>query len=153
SAALRGGAGIVRLAVPQEVLPIAAAANPCYLTAPLPQDDEGRISAHAEKPLLDLTGTHDVLALGPGLGRSPGLTALVHALLEKTALPLVLDADGLNALQGHTDRLRHRTAPLVLTPHPGEFARLRGTDPAAVQADRQGLAVNFAAAHRVVLVL
>jgi ADP-dependent NAD(P)H-hydrate dehydratase len=153
SAALRGGAGIVRAAVPQEILPIVAGGNPCYLTAPLPQDDEGRISAGAEKALLDLTASHDVLALGPGLGRSPGLNALVHALLEKTALPLVLDADGLNALQGHTDRLRHRSAPLILTPHPGEFARLCGTDVATVGADRQGLAVKFAAEHRVVLVL
>jgi NAD(P)H-hydrate epimerase len=153
SAALRGGAGIVRVAVPADVLPIVAGGNPCYLTAGLPQDDDGRLSAHAEKALLDLAGAHDVLALGPGLGRSPGLNALVHALIEKTPRALVLDADGLNALQGHTERLRHRSAPLLLTPHPGEFARLCGTDVAAVQADRQGLAVNFAALHRVVLVL
>src|SRR5438094_2789071 len=64
-AALRGGAGIVRVAVPHEVLPVVAGGNPCYLTAPLPQDDDGRISAHAEKPLLDLAAAHDVLALGP----------------------------------------------------------------------------------------
>ena len=95
----------------------------------------------------------DVVALGPGLGRNEALTALVTAVLAHTTAPVVLDADGLNALQGHTDRLRRRSAPLILTPHPGEFARLLGSDVAAVQARRQALAVSFAAEHRVILVL
>src|SRR5438552_7509100 len=74
SAALRGGAGLVRLAVPAEVWPIVAAANPCYLTAPLAQDSAGRISAEATAEILALAETDDVLAIGPGLGRSPALT-------------------------------------------------------------------------------
>src|SRR5437762_2476503 len=84
-------------------------------------------------PLLPLIQANDVVALGPGLGRSPAITAVVSAVLAQPA-PLVLDADGLNAL--HTDRLRGRSTPAILTPHPGEFARLIGSDVATVQAAR-----------------
>ena len=153
SAALRGGAGLVRLAVPAEILPIVAGANPCYLTAPLSQDTEGRIAKEASGALLTLVEANDVLALGPGLGRSEQLTALVFRLLSEVQKPLVLDADGLNALEGQTVRLQSRPAPTVLTPHPGEFARLLGTTIKAVQDRRQELAVPFAAKNRVILVL
>jgi ADP-dependent NAD(P)H-hydrate dehydratase len=153
SAALRGGAGLVSVAAPQEVLPVVAAGNSCYLTAPLAQDGAGRLAAAAEPELLRLAAAADVVAAGPGLGRSPDITALMLALLERSAVPLVLDADGVNALQQHADRLRGRTAPVVLTPHPGEFARLVGLDVPAVQARRRELAVRFAAEHGVVLVL
>src|SRR5262245_720299 len=142
-AALRGGAGLVRLAVPQEVLPIVAGANPCYLTAGLPQDERGRLAESAEAELLALAQANDVVAAGPGLGRSPAVTALILALLDKTSTPLILDADGLNALQGQTERLGRRAGgaarTLIMTPHPGEFARLLGSDTAAVQAQRQEL--------------
>jgi len=74
-------------------------------------------------------------------------------LIAQTQTPLVVDADGLNALQGQVAQLRGRAAPLILTPHPGEFARLLGSDISAVQGDRQGLAVRFAAEHRLVVVL
>jgi NAD(P)H-hydrate epimerase len=152
-AALRGGAGLVYLATPQEVQPIAAAANPCYLTVPCPQDDNGRLHGDAEGPLLVAAKGKDVIALGPGLGQSDAITQLLTALLDQVPLPVVLDADGLNAMVGHTDRLRGRSAPLVLTPHPGEFARLLGISIAAVQAQRQQTAVRFAAEHGLVLVL
>jgi ADP-dependent NAD(P)H-hydrate dehydratase len=153
SAALRGGAGLVKLAVPESILPLVAVANPCYLTAPLPQDEHGQLADQAEGELLSLARANDVLALGPGLGRSPAITALVSSVLTQAQLPIVLDADGLNALQPHTERLKGRSAPLVLTPHPGEFARLLGSDVATVQSQRQELAVRFAAEHGVVLVL
>jgi NAD(P)H-hydrate epimerase len=153
SAALRSGAGLVYLAVPQDILPIVASANPCYLTVPLPQDEEGRLDATAAPVLLQTARSNQVVALGPGLGRGAGVTTLVHTVLAQVQLPLVLDADGLNALQGHTDWLSARTAPLILTPHPGEFARLVGSDVATVQARRQELAVRFAAEHRVILLL
>src|SRR5205823_10626735 len=84
--------------------------------------------------------------------RSPQLRQLLPQLLAQSDRPVVLDADGLNAFDGQAERLR-RPAPLVLTPHPGELARLAGTDIAAVQADRRGLAVRFAAEYVVVLVL
>jgi NAD(P)H-hydrate epimerase len=153
SAALRGGAGLVRLAVPQEILAIVAAANPCYLTASLPQDSEGRFAAGAEAELLNLASANDVVALGPGIGQSQGITALVCAMLTKTRVPLVLDADGLNAIQHLTDHLKGRAAPLILTPHPGEFARLVASDVAGIQAARQESAVRFAAEHGLILVL
>jgi NAD(P)H-hydrate epimerase len=153
SAALRSGAGLVKLAVPEEILPIVADANPCYLTASLPQNEQGQLSNSAESQLVALALANDVLAMGPGLGQSPDITSLVSALVAKTQIPMVLDADGLNAMQHCTDRLKGRRAPLVLTPHPGEFARLIGSDVHTVQAQRQELAVHFAAEKGLVLVL
>jgi NAD(P)H-hydrate epimerase len=153
SAALRGGAGLVRVAVAEGILPLVAAGNPCYMTAPLPQDEQGRLAAAAEPHLLDLARASDVVGCGPGLGRGPGPDALVAAVVSRVAAPLVVDADGLNALQRRTDLLRARPGPTVLTPHPAEFARLAGGDTAAVQADRQGRAARFAADHGVVVVL
>jgi NAD(P)H-hydrate epimerase len=153
SAALRGGAGLVKLAVPEGILPIVASANPCYLTAPLTQDDNGQLADRAQAELLSLTQANDVLAIGPGLGRSSAITALVAAVLAQTSIPVILDADGLNALQHHTERLKSRAGPLILTPHPGEFARLLDSDIATVQSQRQNLAVRFAAEHGLVLVL
>jgi NAD(P)H-hydrate epimerase len=152
-AALRGGAGLVCLAVPEGILTTVAGANPCYLTAPLPQDEQGRFAPPAESPLLALAALNDVLALGPGIGRSTALSNLVTALLSRTDKPVVLDADGLNALEGAVTTLSNRSAPLILTPHPGEFARLLHTDVGSVQARRQELAVHFASTHRLVLVL
>jgi NAD(P)H-hydrate epimerase len=153
SGALRGGAGLVYLAVPETILPIVATANPCYLTAPLPADANGQFSKRAEAWVLSLAQGKDVLALGPGLGPGRAITALVLGVLGQVPLPLVLDADALNALQEHTDSLRGRKAATVLTPHPGEFARLLGCDVPTVQARRQELAVRFAADLGVVLVL
>ncbi len=153
SAALRGGAGLVRLAVPEEVVPLVAPANPCLMTAGLPQDELGHLGPQAEGQLLALASAHDVLAVGPGLGRGKALPGLLLAVLGGVQRPLVLDADGLTALQQHADRFHDRNPPAVLTPHPGEFARMIGTDTQTVQARRQELAVRFAAAHGVVLAL
>jgi NAD(P)H-hydrate epimerase len=153
SAALRSGAGLVEAAVPEGILSVVAGANPCYLTAGLPQDELGQLSEAAEAALLARAQLSQVIALGPGLGQSPAITALVSAVLARTTLPVVLDADGLNAMQHGTQRLKGRAAPLILTPHPGEFARLLGSDVPSVQARRQELAVRFAAEHGLVLVL
>jgi NAD(P)H-hydrate epimerase len=152
-AALRSGAGLVYLAVPLEILPIVATANPCYLTAPLPQDEQGRLAEQAEKSLLDLAEAKDVIAFGPGLGRNSAITALLLSLRTQMRTPMVIDADGLNALEGQTDRLRNGAGPCILTPHPGEFARLIGTDIATVQGQRRELAARFASDYQVVLVL
>lgn len=153
SAALRGGAGLVRLAVPEGILPLVAAANPCYTTAPLPQDEHGRLSAAALPQLLELVRGNSVAALGAGLGQGDDIGVLVVATLEQTSTPLVLDADALNVLAGRLDALRKHQGPVVLTPHPGEFARLLGCDIPTVQARREELAARFAAAHGVVVVL
>jgi ADP-dependent NAD(P)H-hydrate dehydratase len=153
SGALRGGAGLVRLAVPEGILTIVAAANPCYTTAPLPQDERGRLSAAALPELLDLMRSNSVAAIGPGLGQSAALGDIIAAMLEPTTTPLVLDADALNVFVGRLDALRKHRGPVVLTPHPGEFARLLGCEIAAVQAQRQELAADFARTHGVIVVL
>jgi ADP-dependent NAD(P)H-hydrate dehydratase len=152
SAALRGGAGLVRVAVPRDILPIVAAGNPCYMTAPLAQDTDGRLDATAANDLLTLARANDVVAIGPGLGHSSAMTALLVKVLDNLQMPVVLDADGLNAFVHNTAQLR-RSAPLVLTPHPGEFGRLLNIDIATVQANRRELAIGFAAENSLVLVL
>ncbi|HEX5269453.1 MAG TPA: NAD(P)H-hydrate dehydratase [Gemmataceae bacterium] len=153
TSALRGGAGLVRLAVPADILPIVAAGNPCYMTAPLPDDGQGRLSPLAEGELVRLATASDVVAAGPGLGHEPPVGAAVRALLAHFSGPLVLDADALNVLAGQTEALRGRAVPPVLTPHPGEFARLLGRKVSADPAERREVAVSFAAEHGVVLLL
>ena len=152
NAALRGGAGLVRVATPQEVLPIVAGGSPCYMTHPLPQDADGRLDESALTPLLAVARDNNVVAIGPGLGRSSAMTTLLATVLERLELPIVLDADGLNAFVQHTARLR-RPPPLILTPHPGEFSRLLNIDVGRVQAHRRELAAAFAAENDLVLLL
>ena len=153
AAALRGGAGLVRVAVPEDILPLVASANPCYTTAPLPQDAHGRLSAEALPQLLELVRGNSVVELGPGLGQSGELGDMLAFVLEQTTTPLVLDADALNVLVGRLGALRKHRGPIVLTPHPGEFARLLGCDIPTVQARRRELAAEFARTHGVVVVL
>jgi NAD(P)H-hydrate epimerase len=152
SAALRGGAGLVRIAAPREVVPIIAASNPCCMTAPLPNDADGRLDPSAEAEILALARTASVIAIGPGLGHTSAMTALLVDVLGRVQLPVVLDADGLNSFVHHIALLR-REAPLILTPHPGEFARLLNIEIKAVQAHRRELAAAFAAENNVVLLL
>jgi NAD(P)H-hydrate epimerase len=153
SAALRGGAGLVRVAAPQGIYHIVAAGSPCYMTAPLPHDEGGRLAADAAPELLALIKDNDVLAIGPGLGRSPGVEQVVGQALSYAEIPVVLDADGLNAMAGQMHRITNRKAPLILTPHAGEFARLLGCDVSTVQVNRQELARRFAFDHKVLVVL
>jgi ADP-dependent NAD(P)H-hydrate dehydratase len=153
SGALRGGAGLVFVAVPETVVPVVAAANPCYLTVPLPDDGSGRHAWEAIPSVLEEAGKADVVVCGPGLGKGDVIAGLIEEVVAHVTRPLVLDADGLNALGHPPSLLSEREAPTVLTPHPGEFARLLGTDTATVQQDRAGRAVPFAEAFRVVLVL
>jgi len=150
--ALRGGAGLVTVATPEPVQSIVAATQPCALTAGLPMNAEGRISASSESIVMPLAAKADVLAVGPGLGGGLGVTETVTALLTLSDRPVVLDADGINVLGRKPGVLRRRAA-LVLTPHPGEFARLTETTVAEVQASRESQAVSFAREFGVVLAL
>jgi len=125
-AALRGGAGLVRLAVADRCLETVAGYEPSYMTAPLPDDIHGRISGAAHTRIVELAQSTTVVAIGPGLGRSPDLDRLVALLYRRMALPMVCDADALNALSKNPESLSHHDGPRVLTPHPGEFARLVG---------------------------
>ncbi len=151
--ALRGGAGLVRVATPAGCQPIVAAGNHCYMTAPLPEDAAGRLAPAAAEELVALAGANSAAAVGPGLGLTAALPDLLLGVLAQTTVPLVLDADALNALAGRTADLRLHHGPVVITPHPGEFARLIGRDIPTVQDDREGLAARFAAAHGAVVVL
>ncbi len=153
TAALRGGAGLVRAAVPESILSLVAAANPCYTTAPLPQDERGRLGTAALPDLLELFRSHSVAVVGPGLGQSGELADAVTAVVERTTTPLVLDADALNGLVGRLGALRKHRGPIVITPHPGEFARLLGCDIPTVQASRRESATEFARLHGAVVVL
>jgi NAD(P)H-hydrate epimerase len=156
--ALRGGAGLVQVATPAEILPIVAGYEPSYLTAPLPQDAEGRVAVAAADTVIELAAQSSVLALGPGLGQSEQVTHVVRRILDQVALPIVLDADGLNALARILNgslicEVFQRSSPLILTPHPGEFARLTRTTAGELQQQREQVALQFADRHKVVLVL
>jgi ADP-dependent NAD(P)H-hydrate dehydratase len=152
SGALRGGAGLVTVATPEPVQPIVAAAQPCALSIGLPVNTEGHIAAAAEQKLVPIAAEYSVLAVGPGLGAGLGVTEVVTALMTLTDRPIVLDADGLNCL-GSKPQILHRSSPTVATPHPGEFARLRGISTSIVQQNRESLALSFAREFGLVLVL
>ena len=122
-AALRSGAGLVRLAVAQGILPIVASMEPSFTTIALAEDRAGRISARAVGAVLDAAGDNDVTAFGPGVGVSGQVRTVLAALLERD-IELVIDADGLNNLAVMKDWQGKVRANLILTPHPGEMKRL-----------------------------
>ncbi len=154
-AALRSGAGLSTVATPARVLNSVASFAPEIMTEPLPETNAGSIAVAAigTGQFLELTKPMTVVAIGPGIGRHPETVQFVHEAVHQTKVPLVLDADGLNAFEGHTQLLDGRRRPLVLTPHPGEMSRLTGMPVKAIQADRLNIARNFARNHHVVLVL
>jgi ADP-dependent NAD(P)H-hydrate dehydratase len=153
-AALRSGAGLVTLAVPDTCLEVAAGFEPCYMTVPLPCDDEGRLSWASHERIVDLARPATCVALGPGLGRSRDLDRLVAWLYQNVAQPIVVDADALNALSVDPDHLAHPAGPRILTPHPGEFRRLIGDqDQRFGPNDLTGEAIRVAQQHNMVLVL
>jgi len=123
-AALRAGAGLVRVATPKSVLPIVAAIEPSFTTIALPEDDAGRISAVAIHAVLEAAGQNDAVAFGPGVGTSGALRSILEQLLEQQNLRLVIDADGLNNLAGLKNWPARLKAKPILTPHPGEMKRL-----------------------------
>jgi NAD(P)H-hydrate epimerase len=152
--ALRSGAGLVRVACPAEVQPTVACLEPSYMTYPLPCDSEGLVAFPETRPALERLLEHaDVVAVGPGLGRSAGLNGMIEWIVENVTQPAVLDADALNALAERVEILTRHRGPRILTPHPGEFARLTGRPTTEIQADREGHAVVFARTYGVVLVL
>lgn len=123
--ALRIGAGLVYLGVPESIYAIEATKLNEPVVFPLP-DHDGMLSAEAVPNILERLPKMDAVLLGPGLGQSDGTFAVLKAVLKSAQCPVVLDADGINLLRGHMDILRGRVLPTVLTPHDGEFARLFG---------------------------
>jgi ADP-dependent NAD(P)H-hydrate dehydratase / NAD(P)H-hydrate epimerase len=150
--ALRSGAGRVSVATPRTSQPIVAAMGAEYMTLPLDENADGRVTRDAVERLLDFE--QDVMAVGPGLGTGPDVTAFVEALIERTDGPLILDADALNALAAHPERLQtDGSRQIIITPHPGEMARLAGTSVDEVQASRLDVARDFAVAHQIYVIL
>jgi NAD(P)H-hydrate epimerase len=125
---------------------------PEFMTEPLPESKDGVVTAQAVERVLELS--HDVVACGPGLGRGQGVAEFVRALLDRCTVPLVLDADAITVLAADPGRLVGREErDVIITPHPGEMARLVGMSSDEVQASRLEIARNFAVAHHVFVVL
>ena len=137
--ALRAGAGLVFLGVPESIYGIEAVKLNEPVIFPLP-DESGRLSADAVPEILARLPRMDAVLVGPGLGQSEGTLAVVRAVLENAQCPVVVDADGINVLSAHRDLLRGRKLPTILTPHDGEFARLGGV----IGEDRMSAAAALA---------
>jgi hydroxyethylthiazole kinase-like uncharacterized protein yjeF len=152
-AVIRAGAGLVTVAVPETLHDIMEAKLTEVMTASLPDSDKGRLARGAKQRILTLLDGMDALAIGPGLSTDPEVVALIKELLPGVKVPCVLDADALNALAGDTDVLRKMQAPVVVTPHPGEMARLMGTSTREIQRDRLAVATSAAADWNVVVLL
>ena len=150
--ALRSGAGLVTVATPASCVPIVASMAAEYMTEALPESQHGSVAAGAIDAILELN--HDVIACGPGLGRHPAVAQFVRSLLDRSTVPLVLDADALSVLEDDPSSLAGKEdRDVIITPHPGEMARLVGSSVEEVQANRIEVAANFAATNRVYVVL
>jgi ADP-dependent NAD(P)H-hydrate dehydratase len=153
-AALRSGAGLVRVACPHDIQNVVAASYPGYTTFAIRQHADGSFAEGSVAEISEFAKDASVVAIGPGLGRAPATVALVRQVLEALyEVPVVLDADGLFAVSPYTEEFKSRTAPLVLTPHPGEFARLTGEVAPKSESERAEQAGAFASRFRCVLLL
>lgn len=146
--ALRSGAGLVYLGVPESIYAIEAVKLTEPIVFPLP-DAQGMLSKDAVGPVLEMLPKMDAVLIGPGLGQSEGTMAVLEAVLMDAACPVVIDADGINLLSGHKDILRGRAASSVLTPHMGEFLRLG----CSADGDRVSAAARMACDLGAVVVL
>jgi NAD(P)H-hydrate epimerase len=157
NSAMRTGAGLVTLSIPKSLYPVAA--RRVFLevmTKPLPETSEGALGLSAYNNIFDFCKKADVLAIGPGLSKNLSTQRLVRRIITNVNKPLVIDADGLNALVGHLGLLQSAICNLqsvVLTPHPGEFSRLTGKPVGYIQKNRERLAKLFASDYNTVLVL
>lgn len=150
--ALRAGAGLVTVAAPRSAQPVIAAHGAEYMTEGVDETPEGTVHFSAVDAVLGIDA--DVTVVGPGLGRGEGVTTFVRELLDKSEGPLVLDADALNAFADEPALLVGRDGrDLIITPHPGEMARLVGCTVEDLQADRLGIATDFARRHNLYVVL
>jgi len=156
-AAMRAGAGLVTAAVPAAAMALVGTVAPELMTWPLATNRAGQVNAEnlASEPLAELLAGKTVLALGPGIGQAPETAQFVAGLLSATRIPAVIDADALNILAAKPVLLAKlaRSQRMVLTPHPGEMARLAGISTAEVQANRLEVAREFAQRMGVTLVL
>ncbi|MGD9128267.1 MAG: NAD(P)H-hydrate dehydratase [Planctomycetia bacterium] len=152
-AALRGGAGLVRVAVPDVCLETVASFHPAYTTVPLPCDGAGRIGKTSLKLIIQQAEQATVVALGPGLGQSEAIQGVVGELWQSLSQPMVVDADGLNALGLDETLHANHAGPRIITPHPGEFARLLGGKKLEDLEQRNEAAVKMAKQAGITVVL
>ena len=150
---LRSGAGLVTLGVPSGLNDILEVKLTEVITVPLPETKSRALSHEAGKVILELSRGYDCMAIGPGIGKEKETFHLVWYLIEHSTVPMVLDADGINAISGNTDILKHKKHELVITPHPGEMARLIHLTIDDVQSNRIEIARNFAQRHKCTVVL
>lgn len=157
-AAYRSGAGLVTVATPLDCLPVVAGSSLELMTEPLAQTPGGTLSPEALARAVELAAERDVLALGPGISADPSTGEFVRSLFaapELSGTPMVIDADGLNAFAGDPGALdaNGREAPVIITPHPGEMARLLGIDTADLLEDRIGPVMAYARTRNLIVVL
>ena len=153
TSALRAGAGLVYLAIPEHLNPILEAKCTETITIPLPQTEDGSISLKAYTKIMDEIKKVDVVAIGPGMSQHPETQKLVREVAENANAPLLVDADGINALVGYTKVLKKRKKPTVITPHPGEMARLINRDVREIVRNKVNLSQKYAQDWRVTIVL
>jgi len=151
--ALRAGAGLVTLGVPESLNPILETKCTELMTLPLPETAQGTFSPEAKGKIMEFCARATVVALGPGLSRNEETGGLVKKLVKECPLPMVIDADGLNLLAGDVSVLTAARSPLILTPHPGEMVRLTGMAKEELLKDREKAARDFAEKYNVTLVL
>lgn len=152
-AAVRSGAGLVTLGCPESMQPEAAQSWPTMMTLPLSETLDGGIALGAWSDIEAFCSKATVLAVGPGLGRDRSTEMLVRRIIERSMLPVVLDADGLNAIAACPELLGRARAPVVITPHPGEMSRLTGQPASEINYYRRKVASDFAQKHHVTVVL
>jgi len=151
--ALLAGAGLVTVGVPISITGILETASLETMTAPLSQAEGGVLAADALDTIMQLLGDKTALAFGSGTGVAEETVKLFHGLVESVLLPMIIDADGVNAFAGEAEKLRSDNAEIIITPHPGEMARLLGVETSDVQADRIGVARKLATDNGIIVVL
>lgn len=152
-AALLSGSGLVTLGCGKTIYPVMAAKLTEVMVRPFFETKDYSLSLLAEKELLAFSEKCDAVAIGPGISQNRETQQLVRGLLGKIDKAKVLDADGINAFAGNLEALKKARMPMVMTPHPGEMARLIGKDVAEVQKDRKDIATKFSREYNTVLVL
>lgn len=152
-AALRIGTGLITLGIPASLNPILEVKLTEVMTEPLPETKDQTLGLSAQQRITELCSRKSALVIGPGLSLNPETARLIQRMIRNTDLPAVIDADGLNALVGKIASIKKKRKGLILTPHPGEMARLLGTSVQEIQKNRIQVARNFAQENGLILVL
>lgn len=152
-AAMRVGSGLVTLGIPESLNPVLESLIKEVMTLPLAEGRGGVLAKGALDDIRVVLSGKQCMAVGPGLGLDSQTVSVIHAVMDECPVPMVLDADALNSLEGHLGRLKNMASPPVLTPHPKEMARMAGKTVEDIQKDRLGIAQAFAEKYKVHLVL